>query len=231
MNLSRLRAYRVGGTLHIIVNNQVGFTTDPTDARSTHYASDVGKGFEMPIIHVNADDAEACIIAMRIAVAYRARFKKDFLIDLVGYRRWGHNEGDEPTFTQPQLYERIKAHPTPRQVWGNRLVAEGLVTSAQVEALDLFDALAEDPALHLRMRLEPGDAQFVHNHTMLHDRTAFEDWDEPQRRRHLLRLWLAVPGARPLPEVFAQRYGSIAIGDRGGIVVAGTTPCVPIDAS
>ena len=136
MNLSRLRAYRVGGTLHVIVNNQVGFTTDPTDARSTHYASDVAKGFEMPIIHVNADDAEACIIAMRIAVAYRARFKKDFLIDLVGYRRWGHNEGDEPTFTQPQLYERIKAHPTPRQVWGNRLVAEGLVTPAQVEALD-----------------------------------------------------------------------------------------------
>jgi hypothetical protein len=101
----------------------------------------------------------------------------------------------------------------------------------QVEALDLFDALAEDPALHLRMRLEPGDAQFVHNHTMLHDRTAFEDWDEPQRRRHLLRLWLAVPGARPLPEVFAQRYGSVSIGDRGGIVVAGTTPCVPIDAA
>ena len=101
----------------------------------------------------------------------------------------------------------------------------------QVEALDLFDALAEDPALHLRMRLEPGDAQFVHNHTMLHDRTAFEDWDEPGRRRHLLRLWLAVPGARPLPAVFAQRYGSVEVGDRGGIVVAGTTPCVPIDAA
>ncbi len=99
----------------------------------------------------------------------------------------------------------------------------------QVEALDLFDALAEDPALHLRMRLEPGDVQFVHNHTMLHDRTAFEDWAEPARRRHLLRLWLAVPGARPLPETFAQRYGSTTVGDRGGIVVPGTRPCVPID--
>jgi hypothetical protein len=98
-----------------------------------------------------------------------------------------------------------------------------------VEALDLFDALAEDPSLNLAMRLQPGDVQFVHNHTMLHDRTAFEDWPEPERRRHLLRLWLAVPGARPLPDVFAQRYGSTTIGDRGGIVVPGTRPCVPID--
>jgi 2-oxoglutarate dehydrogenase E1 component len=136
MNLSRLRAYRVGGTLHIIVNNQVGFTTDPTDARSTRYASDVAKGFEMPIIHVNGDDAEACIIAMRIAVAYRTRFKKDFLVDLVGYRRWGHNEGDEPNFTQPLLYERVRAHPTPRQVWGARLVGEGIISAADVDALD-----------------------------------------------------------------------------------------------
>ncbi|MBA3855082.1 MAG: 2-oxoglutarate dehydrogenase E1 component, partial [Gemmatimonas sp.] len=135
-NLSRLRAYRVGGTLHIIVNNQIGFTTDPIDSRSTRYASDIAKGFEMPIIHVNADDAEACVIAMRIAVAYRTRFKKDFLVDLVGYRRWGHNEGDEPTYTQPQLYEKVKVHPTPRQVFGKRLVSEGLVTDAQVDALD-----------------------------------------------------------------------------------------------
>ncbi len=135
-NLSRLRAYRVGGTLHIIVNNQIGFTTDPTDARSTRYASDLAKGFEMPIIHVNADDAEACVIAMRIAVAYRSKFKKDFLVDLVGYRRWGHNEGDEPTYTQPKMYEKVKAHPTPRQVFGAKLVAEGLITAEQVEALD-----------------------------------------------------------------------------------------------
>ncbi len=135
-NLSRLRAYRVGGTLHIIVNNQIGFTTNPIDARSTRYASDIAKGFEMPIIHVNADDAEACVIAMRIAVAYRTKFQKDFLVDLVGYRRWGHNEGDEPTYTQPLMYEKVKAHPTPRQVFGAKLVGEGLVTAEQVEALD-----------------------------------------------------------------------------------------------
>jgi 2-oxoglutarate dehydrogenase E1 component len=135
-NLSRLRAYRVGGTLHVIVNNQVGFTTDPTDARSTRYASDMAKGFEMPIIHVNADDAEACIIAMRIAVAYRTKFGKDFLVDLVGYRRWGHNEGDEPTYTQPVLYEKVRAHPTPRQVWGARLVKEQVVNDADIEIVD-----------------------------------------------------------------------------------------------
>ena len=133
-NLARLRAYGVGGTLHIIVNNQVGFTTDPIDARSTRYASDVAKGFECPIIHVNADDAEACLIAVRIAVAYRAQFAKDFLIDLVGYRRHGHNEADEPAYTQPQLYDRVKAHPTARQVWGARLVHEGVCTTADVDA-------------------------------------------------------------------------------------------------
>jgi 2-oxoglutarate dehydrogenase E1 component len=135
-NLARLRAYDVGGTLHIIVNNQVGFTTDPTDSRSTRYASDLAKGFEMPIIHVNADDAEACVIAMRIAVAYRTQFAKDFLVDLVGYRRNGHNESDEPAYTQPRLYEKVKAHPTARQVWGSRLIAEGVATQADVDAAE-----------------------------------------------------------------------------------------------
>ncbi|HTK51105.1 MAG TPA: 2-oxoglutarate dehydrogenase E1 component [Gemmatimonadaceae bacterium] len=136
LNLSRLRGYTVGGSLHIIVNNQVGFTTDPTDARSTHYASDLAKGFEIPIVHVNADDLEACIAAVRLGVAYRTKFNKDFLIDLVGYRRHGHNEGDEPTFTQPTLYATIKAHPTPRQVWGERLVREGVVTAEDVQAAE-----------------------------------------------------------------------------------------------
>lgn len=102
------------------------------------------------------------------------------------------------------------------------------LTPAHVEALDLFDALAEDPALNLAMRLEPGDLQFVHNHTCLHDRTAFEDHEDPALRRHLLRLWLAVPGARELPAVFAQRYGSVTVGDRGGIVVKGAAPVVTL---
>jgi len=136
LNMSRLKGYRVGGTLHIITNNQVGFTTDPIDARSTHYASDLAKGFEIPIVHVNADDVESCIVAVRMGLAYRSKFKKDFLIDLVGYRRWGHNEGDEPAFTQPTLYAAIRKHPTPRQIWGRRLVEEGIVTADAVESLD-----------------------------------------------------------------------------------------------
>ncbi len=138
----------MGGTLHIIVNNQIGFTTDPSEGRSTHYASDIAKGFDVPIIHVNADNAEACIIAVRIGVAYRTRFHKDFVIDLVGYRRHGHNEGDEPGFTQPLVSQAIKAHPTARVLWGERLVREGVATAAAVtgaerEIMDRLTAVHE----------------------------------------------------------------------------------------
>ena len=136
LNISHLNAYRTGGTIHIIVNNQVGFTTDPTDARSTHYASDLAKGFEMPIFHVNADDAQACITAARLACAYRATFKKDVLIDLVGYRRHGHNEGDEPMYTQPVRSAQIRRHPTVPQVWAARLVTEGVLTEAEAAAIE-----------------------------------------------------------------------------------------------
>ncbi len=136
LNISHLNAYRTGGTIHIIVNNQVGFTTDSTDARSTHYASDLAKGFEMPIFHVNADDAQACITAARLACAYRATFRKDVLIDLVGYRRHGHNEGDEPMYTQPVRSAQIRRHPTVPQVWAARLVTEGVLTEAEAAAIE-----------------------------------------------------------------------------------------------
>ena len=136
LNIAQLRGYRVGGSLHIITNNQVGFTTDPIDARSTHYASDLAKGFEIPIVHVNADDAEACLQAVRLGIAYRERFKKDFLIDLVGYRRHGHNEADQPAFTQPTMYKIITDHPTPRQVLGARLVRERVLTEDDVTKAD-----------------------------------------------------------------------------------------------
>jgi 2-oxoglutarate dehydrogenase E1 component len=135
-NMSRLRGYRVGGTLHIIANNQVGFTTDPIDARSTHYASDLAKGFEVPIVHVDAEDANTCIKVMQLGVEYRTKYGKDFLIDLVGYRRHGHNETDEPAFTQPAMYSQIKIHPSPREMWGQRLIAEGITTAEEVKALD-----------------------------------------------------------------------------------------------
>jgi 2-oxoglutarate dehydrogenase E1 component len=136
LNMAMLRGYRVGGTVHLIANNQVGFTTDPIDSRSTRFASDLAKGFDMPIVHFNGDDAEAGIQAIRLALAYRARFGKDFVIDIVGYRRHGHNESDQPSFTQPKLYQQIAEHPTPREVWGSRLVRERVVTEDEVKRLD-----------------------------------------------------------------------------------------------
>ncbi|MCC7106411.1 MAG: 2-oxoglutarate dehydrogenase E1 component [Chloroflexi bacterium] len=135
LNLSQLAGYRVGGTLHLIANNQLGFTTSPSDSRSTLYASDLAKGFEIPVVHVNADDPVACLSAVRLAVAYRGRFHKDFLIDLIGYRRWGHNEGDEPAFTQPRIYRAIGAHPTVRELFAADLVRRGEVPAGEPEAL------------------------------------------------------------------------------------------------
>jgi 2-oxoglutarate dehydrogenase E1 component len=125
LNLSRLEGYNTGGTIHIIVNNQLGFTTDARDEYSTSYASGLARGFKIPIVHVNADDPEACVAAARLAIAYRHRFKRDVLIDLIGYRRYGHNEGDEPAFTQPRMYQTINAHPTVRELWARTLVERG----------------------------------------------------------------------------------------------------------
>ncbi|OFW04786.1 MAG: 2-oxoglutarate dehydrogenase E1 component [Acidobacteria bacterium RIFCSPLOWO2_02_FULL_67_36] len=136
LNLGRLPGYSTGGTIHIIVNNQLGFTTGPEDAYSTSYASGLARGFKIPIVHVNADDPEACVEAARLAFAYRARFQRDFLIDLIGYRRHGHNEGDEPAFTQPLMYQKISSHPTVREVWAHTLVQRGLVTSDAVTAMN-----------------------------------------------------------------------------------------------
>jgi multifunctional 2-oxoglutarate metabolism enzyme len=134
LNLSKLPGYGTGGTLHVIMNNQVGFTTDPRDARSTDSASDLAKGFDIPIVHVNADDAEACIAAVNLAMMYRGKFAGDFVINLVGYRRHGHNEGDEPRYTQPVMYQAIDAHPTVREIYARRLVELGVVTAADTDA-------------------------------------------------------------------------------------------------
>jgi 2-oxoglutarate dehydrogenase E1 component len=133
LNMSCLDGYTVGGTIHVIANNQVGFTTNPSASRSTSYASDLAKGFDIPVVHVNADDVEACVAVARLAHEYRHRFRKDFVIDLIGYRRWGHNEGDEPAFTQPRMYEVIRSHPTAREIWAKRLVEEGVVTAEEAE--------------------------------------------------------------------------------------------------
>jgi 2-oxoglutarate dehydrogenase E1 component len=153
LNLSQLRGYKTGGTIHIIANNLVGFTTNNTDGRSTTYASDLAKGFEIPVLHVNADDPEACLSTMVFAYAYRKRFKKDILIDLVGYRRYGHNEMDEPRSTQPSLYKEIDNHETVLHVYANQLKEEGILTDEELNAMKdevanklkaIYDSMKED---------------------------------------------------------------------------------------
>jgi 2-oxoglutarate dehydrogenase E1 component len=158
LNLSRLPGYTTGGTIHIITNNQLGFTTPPEEGRSTLYASDLAKGFEIPVVHVNADDPEMCLAVIRLALAYRHRFHKDFLIDLVGYRRYGHNEGDEPSFTQPLLYERIEQHKTVRALYAETLARAGLVT--QDESLRLV-AEAQAVLADAQSALEHGQADIA----------------------------------------------------------------------
>jgi 2-oxoglutarate dehydrogenase E1 component len=156
-NMARLAGYRTGGTLHLIANNQVGFTTEPSEARSTTYSSDLAKGFDAPIIHVNADDAEACLAAARLAWMYRERFHGDVVIDLVGYRRYGHNEGDEPAYTQPRMYAAIAAHPSVRERYQSSLVEAGVVTIEEADAWarDVAKDLAARQAAVRRRHAEP----------------------------------------------------------------------------
>ena len=135
-NLQALDGYTVGGTIHIIQNNQVGFTTDPDDSRSTTWASDLAKGYDVPIIHVNADDVAACVAAVRLAFAFRQEFGHDVLIDLIGYRRFGHNEADEPAYTQPEMYQVIKKHPPVRELFAKELITGGRRHRAGVDRDD-----------------------------------------------------------------------------------------------
>jgi len=158
LNLRALKGYTTGGTIHIIQNNQVGFTTDPEEARSTPYAADMAKGFNVPIVHVNADDVEACSAAIRLAMAYRERWGQDIVIDVIGYRRYGHNETDEPAYTQPQVAAKIKAHPPVSELYAEKLVEEEVMSREDVEAAastrhDEMSAALKD----LRHKMELGD--------------------------------------------------------------------------
>jgi 2-oxoglutarate dehydrogenase E1 component len=135
LNLQSLDGYSTGGTLHVIANNQVGFTTDPMESRSTRYSSDLAKGFDVPIVHVNADDPEAALSAVRLALAYRTEFGHDFVIDLIGYRRFGHNEQDEASYTQPLMVERIAQQPTVRERYASRLAEDGVITAGEEKAM------------------------------------------------------------------------------------------------
>ncbi len=151
LNLEALAGYTTGGTLHLIANNQVGFTTDPAEGRSTRYSSDLAKGFDAPIIHVNADDPEAAISAVRLALAYRHRFGHDVVVDVVGYRRFGHNEQDEPAYTQPLMAARIAEQPTVREQYAGRLVEEGVIAPEEAAAF-VEETTAELRRVHERLK-------------------------------------------------------------------------------
>ncbi len=131
--MGQLQGYTVGGTIHIVIDNQVGFTTSPAHARSTPYASDIAKVTQTPVLHVNGDDAEACVRAMDIAIRFRQEFKRDVVINMICYRRFGHNEGDEPAFTQPLMYDKIKKHPTLMEQYARKLIADGVMSTSEVE--------------------------------------------------------------------------------------------------
>ncbi|MBC8030973.1 MAG: multifunctional oxoglutarate decarboxylase/oxoglutarate dehydrogenase thiamine pyrophosphate-binding subunit/dihydrolipoyllysine-residue succinyltransferase subunit [Pyrinomonadaceae bacterium] len=135
LNLASLKGYRTGGTIHIIINNQIGFTTSPEAGRSTIYSTDVARMTQLPIFHINGDDPEAAYRALQIALAYRQEFNKDVVLDLVGFRKLGHNETDEPSYTQPLMYARVKAHPGVRTVYAERLIREGSITETEVNEL------------------------------------------------------------------------------------------------
>src|SRR6202012_3667786 len=135
LNLSQLEGYTTGGTIHLVINNQIGFTTNPNEARSTPYSTDVARMVQAPIFHVNGDDPEACIRVAQMAYDYRQTFKRDVVIDMFCYRRHGHNEGDDPSYTQPILYRKIRNHPSVAVQYSERLVREGVLTSEEVDAM------------------------------------------------------------------------------------------------
>jgi 2-oxoglutarate dehydrogenase E1 component len=161
LNMSRLPGYENGGTIHIVANNQLGFTTDPFDTRSSRYASDLALAFRMPIVHVNADDPEACLSAVQLAIDFQQQFSEDVVVDLVGYRRYGHNEGDEPAYTQPVMYQKIRSHPTVRSLWVDRLVEERVIEHSEADemASRITDRLTE--ARHAVSRDEEGEDHAV----------------------------------------------------------------------
>jgi len=192
-NMQSLPGYETGGTIHLIANNQIGFTTDPPNARSTRYASDLAKGFDVPIVHVNADDVDACIAAVHLAVDFRRAFGSDALVDLIGYRRFGHNEQDEPAYTQPQMAERIKNHPTVRELFANKLINQGIITVEQSRAMvdETVERLAE-----ARRAAKGALATHIHGRKMSGNNT-FDGTKVPPAGRNALVEWTRALSAPP----------------------------------
>jgi 2-oxoglutarate dehydrogenase E1 component len=224
LNLQSVAGYSTGGTIHIIQDNQIGFTTDPQEGRSTPYAADMAKGFNVPIIHVNADDVEACIAAARLAVSYRERWGRDVVIDLIGYRRYGHNETDEPAYTQPLMAAEIKQHPPVSEIYAQKLVDEGVVSAGDVEATAKARREQLDKTLkELRRKMEAGEYEDPTSATATGelDRSASPEVDTTvtaERLRELNEELLRVPESftvhRKLRKPLGKRREAI---EEGGI--------------
>ena len=223
LNLQGLAGYTTGGTIHIIMDNQVGFTTDPDEGRSTPYAADMAKGFDVPIVHVNADDIEACLHAVRLAMAYRREWGRDVVIDLIGYRRYGHNETDEPAYTQPKMAEAIRKHPPVSELYAAELAKRGTIDNGFTEAQSL-ERKERLSAVHkeLKRRIEVGDFEDpTGTGTGELDRTASPPVDTSVPEKTLLELneaLLAVPESftvhRKLRKPLGRRREAL---EQGGI--------------
>ncbi len=179
IQMSHLSGYRTGGTIHFIINNQVGFTTDYDDARSSIYCTDLAKIVDAPVLHVNGDDAEAVTYAVSLAVEYRQKFQQDFFIDLLCYRRHGHNESDEPKFTQPKLYNLIAKHPNPREIYVKKLIERGDINDAEVDKLDKeFKQLLQDRLDEVKQKPLPYKPQKIEEEWHYLRRSKLEDFDQ-----------------------------------------------------
>src|SRR6186713_2035739 len=177
--LSDLKGYRTGGSLHFIVNNQIGFTTYPRYSRSSPYPSDVAKMIDAPIFHVNGDDPEAVVFAAKVAIEFRQKFQKPVVIDMFCYRRFGHNEGDEPSFTQPLMYKKIRAHPTTLEIYGKKLVGEGVVTEGEVEKMKADWRTRLDAEFEAGQGYKPNKADWLDGRWS--GMKAARDADDPRR--------------------------------------------------
>lgn len=221
--MSQTRGFKVGGTIHVIVNNQIGFTTHRRDdARSTEYCSEIAKMVQAPVLHVNGDDPEACVFAMQLAVDYRMQFKKDVVVDLVCYRRRGHNEAEEPMKTQPLMYQAIRAHPTTRALYAERLVADGATSAEEAEALVGMYRYALDSRERMALSLvhEPDSSLFVDWAPYLG-----HDWDASgDTRVELERLRDLARRLEELPEGFAVHPQVRKILDDRHRMMAGAMP-------
>ncbi|WP_262298569.1 2-oxoglutarate dehydrogenase E1 component [Microvirga sesbaniae] len=180
LGLSGLRGHRTGGSIHFIINNQIGFTTDPRFSRSSPYPSDVAKMVEAPIFHVNGDDPEAVVFAAKVAAEYRQRFQKPVVIDMFCYRRFGHNEGDEPAFTQPLMYRKIRSHPAIVELYSKKLVAEGVVTEAEVEEMKSSWRSKLDAEFEIAANYKPNKADWLDGRWS-GLKAVREDQDDPRR--------------------------------------------------